>query len=152
MALVLKASFGHDLDELRADLEAVEIGLGRLVNKVGKRKLAPLVAEVQALMPFDAEHRGWPAGDRGEPDPEDPGHIRESVKGGIGTTSNRFGIFTTHPGGPVHWWGGTIRPKGHTITIHPEPGAGEEFVSKTADEVVAAVDDEFDQLLRRNRL
>lgn len=150
MALIVKARFGHDLDELRADLESVESGLGKLVGEVGKRKLGPLVAEVQGLMPFDPEHRGWPPGDEGKPDPEDPGHIRDSIKGGSSAT--RFNVYTTHPGGPVHWWGGAIRPRGPTITIEHAPGAGEDFISKVDEDVVADIDDALDRLLRRNGL
>lgn len=148
MALRLSARFGHDLEDLRQDLDSVEVGLGKLVGEVGKRKLAPLVAEVQGLMPYDPEHRGWPAGDRGERDPQDPGHIQDSVHGGV--ARNSFTVFTTHPGGPVHWWGGTIRPQGPVITIVPQAGAGEEFTSKVGDEVVADIDNALGDLLRRH--
>lgn len=150
MALILKARFRHDLEELRRDLDSVEVGLGKLVSEVGKKKLAPLVAEVQGLMPFDPQHRGWPAGDEGKPDSEDPGHIRDSVKGGSSAT--RFNVYTTHPGGPWHWWGGTIRPKGHPITIRPEAAPGTDFVSKVEHDVVDSIDDALDGLLRRHGL
>lgn len=149
MALVLKASL-PDIDALRRDLDSVEIGLGWLVGEVGREKLQPLVAEVQGLMPFDARHRGWPPGDIGEPDPEDPGHIRDSIKGTSSAT--RLSVATTHPGGPVHWWGGTIRPRGTPIEIHNEAGAGEDFTSRVADEVVRDVEDALDSLLRRHHL
>lgn len=150
MAVLLKARFRNDLRELRADLESVERGMGRLVGEVGKRELAPLVAEVQGLMPFDSTHRGWKSHDENWNAKEDPGHIRESVSGV--SSANRFSVVTTHPGGPVHWWGGQIRPHGGEITIRPEAGAGENFVSKVEADVVDAIDDALDQLLRRHRL
>lgn len=146
MTIILKTGFGHTLDDVRRDLDSVEIGLGRLVGEVGKRKLGPLIAEVQALMPFDPTHRGW----RGEHKAPDPGHIRESITGS--SSASRFSVVTTHPGGPVHWWGGTIRPRKTPIEIHHEAGAGEDFVSKTGDEVAADIESALDHLLRRHGL
>lgn len=147
MALILKARFGHDLDEVRQALDAVEVGLGKLVGEVGSKKLGPLIAEVQGFLPYDPTHRGWPPTDMGEPDPLDPGHIRDSVTGS--SDSSRFNIITTHPGGPVHWWGGTIRPRGVPITIRKEAGAGEDFTSKVEEDVARDVTQALDDLLRR---
>lgn len=146
MALILKARLGHDLDELRRDLDSVELGLGKLVGDVGKRKLGPLVRDVKALMPFDPTHRGW----KGEHKAPDPGHVRDSISGTA--TRARFSVVTTHPGGPVHWWGGTISPRRAAITIHGRPGGGDEFIDRTAEEVVAEIDKALDDLLRRHGL
>lgn len=139
-----------DLQSLRQDLDSVELGLGRLVGEVGRKKLAPLVAEVQGLMPFDPSHRGWRGHDETWRAKDDPGHIRDSVTGG--SARDRFTVYTTHPGGPVHWWGGSIRPRGVSIAIHHEAGAGEDFTSVKADEVARDLDSALGELLDLHRL
>lgn len=150
MASAIKAGFGHELDHLRADLESVEIGLGRLVAEVAKPKLAPLIAEMQKLLPFDPSHRGW----RGEHKDRDPGHIRDSLRGGTFARGGTSGltVYTTHPGGPVHWWGGTISPRKAEIEITAKPGAGEQFTAKTADQVGQDVKEALDRLLAEHGL
>lgn len=140
MASTIKAGFGHDLQELIRDLDSFEFGLGKLVGEVAREQLGPVVAEVPALLPFDPEHRGW----RGKHKRPDPGHIRASVKGS--TAGNSLTVRTTHPGGPVHWWSGTIAPRGHEITITRRPGAGPDFVSRKAAQVGRDVEAALDRL------
>lgn len=150
MASYIKAGFEHDLAELRADLESVELGLGSLVAKVAKPKLAPLIAEMQKLLPFDPSHRGW----RGEHKHPDPGHIRDSLRGGTFTRADSSGltVYTSHPGGPVHWWGGTISPREAEIQIKARPGAGDQFTAKTAEKVGQDVKEALDRLLAEHGL
>lgn len=146
MALTVKAAFGHDLEKLRRDLDAVEVGLGRLVGEVAKEELTPVLAEVAGLLPHDPLHRGW----RGKEKRQDPGHISDSVRGSTDATG--LLVYSSHPGGPVHWWGGTIEPRQHTIEIHSPAGAGREFVSKEAEAVGRRVDDALDRLMTEHGL
>lgn len=143
--MVINAGFGRDLDQVRADLDAVQVGLGKLIAQTAKDELRPIVSEVEQLLPFDPTHRGWkgwnPAGWKAK---RDPGHIRASVRGG--TTTKVLTVYTTHPGGPVHWWGGKIAPAGTTIEIRHRPGAGAEFTSKTSDKVANDLGRALDQL------
>lgn len=146
--LVIKGDF-PDLQEVQQDLDAVEIGLASLVAKVAKEQLGPVIAEVEKHLPYDPSHRGW-AGWNPSWKHKDPGHIRDSIEG----SSDRGGLVirTTHPGGPVHWWGGTIAPSGHPITITRQAGAGKDFQSTTANKVAHDVENALDRLCREHGL
>lgn len=146
MALTIKAGFGTDLVELAEDLEAVEHGLSKLLGEIIGEKVQPIVAEMQGLLPYDSAHRGW----RGETKRRDPGHIRDSLKGEL----NRSGavIRTSHPGGPVHWWGGVISPRNAEIEIRKHPEGGEDFTSSKAEEVGRALEDAVERFLQRRGL
>lgn len=150
MASFVKAGFGRDLNQARLDLDSVGIGLGKLVSERAKEKLTPILSEVRALLPYDSTHRGWDGFDPSWKAKRDPGHIRDSVKGG--TLGNTLTVYSSHPGGPTHWWSGTISPKGHPLTIHHLPGAGQDFVSKTADRVGRDVADALDRLCAEHGL
>lgn len=148
MANIIRGGFTHTLEEVRDSLEAVEDGLGRLVGETGKTHLAPLIAEVKGLLPYDSTHRGWRGWNPTTWKARDPGHIRDSITGGVTATS--FTVVTTHPGGSVHWWGGSIKPAGSTIRIEHLPGAGDDFTSREAETVAADIDRALGQLLRRH--
>jgi hypothetical protein len=145
MASEIKATF-PDLRELQRDLESVELGLGHLVAEVAAEQLGQIIAEVQALLPFDPEHRGW----RGKHKRPDPGHIRDSVKGAV--SGNSLIVRSTHPGGPVHWWSGTIAPRGTELTIERRPGAGPDFVSSKEAQVGRDLQQAYDRLAREHGL
>jgi hypothetical protein len=146
--LVIKAGFPN-LQDVQDDLEAVEIGAGRLVNDVAKKQLGPVVAEVEQHLPYDPQHRGWKGWDASWAS-RDPGHIRDSVVGS--TAGGGLTVRSTHPGGPVHWWSGTIAPSGTPITITRQAGAGPDFQSKTADKVALDVENALDRLCREHGL
>lgn len=145
MASTIRASF-RNIADVQAALESVELGLGRLIGDVAKEQLTPIIHEVQTLLPFDPTHRGW----KGEHKRPDPGHIRDSVVGGV--TGNALTIRSTHPGGPVHWWGGTIAPRGAEITIERRLGAGPDFTSRKAEQVGRDVENALDRLCREHGL
>lgn len=145
MALTVRAGF-HDVEEVRRDLDSLEVGLSKVVSVFARRRFGPVLAEVQGLMPFDSEHRGWRGHDASWHDPEDPGHIRASVTGR--PLAGGFAIETSHPGGPVHWWGGAIRPRESVIEIHHLAGAGEDFVSKEAEDAGRRFDEDVERELR----
>jgi hypothetical protein len=87
----------EDLKELRADLEAVEIGLGREVAAM-KREAAGLVSGRAARFSQTT-----------------PGRITGELAGSLkprGAT-----VVTTVPQGPVHEFGGTIAPRGTPFRI-----------------------------------
>lgn len=145
MGSTVKASV-PDLRDLERQLLALDTRLKGLVGDVARSKLGPLVREVSEAFPFDPAHRGW---GRAKTRPSrgkrrDPGHIRDSVAGTV--DRGQLAIRTTHPGGAVHWWGGTIAPKGASIRI-PQSG-GEDFSSRKAREVADAVAVALERLLR----
>lgn len=148
--LVIKGDF-PGLTEVQQDLEAVRLGLGSLVGEVSKKELGPLIAEVEQHLPYDPAHRGWRGFKKGDwKASKDPGHIKASVVGGV--AGNSLTIRSTHPGGPVHWWGGTIAPSGTPIHIERQAGAGPDFESRTADKVARNVESALDRLCREHGL
>jgi hypothetical protein len=146
--LVIKGDF-PDLQAVRDSLDALEVGLAPLVGKTAAKRLGPVIAEVEQHLPYDPTHRGWKGWDPSWAS-KDPGHVRSSVVGAA--TGNGLVIRSTHPGGPVHWWGGTIAPSGHPITITRQPGAGLDFAAKTADKVARDVENALDRLCREHGL
>lgn len=150
MASYVKAGFGRDLRLLQEELDAIDVGLARLVKDTANAHVGPIIAEVQALLPFDPEHRGWKRGGRGRKR-RDPGHIRDSVHADP-LSRGALTIVSSHSGGPVHWWSGTIAPKGTEIKIERRPGAGADYVSRKADEVGRDVADALDRLIAEHGL
>lgn len=153
MASYVRAGFGRDLAALIADLESVEIGLGRIVAETLVPKLDPLVAEIRALMPFDPSHRGWRAARtrQSRRKRRDPGHIRDSVRGGM--RGSTLVIEAGHPGGAPTWWAPShIEPKGSVIELKHRPGTGHDFESAAAEEVGRAVQQAYDRLAREHGL
>lgn len=134
-----------DLRDLRADLDAVQIGLGRQVNKALATSAKPIAALARDLAPFDATHRGW----RWNHPYPDPGHIRDNIK----ARGAAYGaaIVSTHPGGPVHEFGGSIAPRGKPIQI--ERTAYTQKAGATLGERVERdAMDALDELLDRHNL
>lgn len=107
MANTLRTSI-QNVAEVRADLEAVGIGLGRLLTEIFKEGAEIAAAGARPLTPFDPEHD--PARKDGLP------HIADSLYV-IGLASGAA-VAARHPGAVVHEFGGTIAPKGHEIEIH----------------------------------
>lgn len=93
--------------ELRADLEAVQLGLGREIARTMKEAAGLAVEAAQPLTPYDPQHSTT----REDSLP----HIRDSlyaVAFGAGAA-----VASRHPGAVVHEYGGTIAPAGHPIKI-----------------------------------
>lgn len=148
--LVITAAFDHDINEVEESLAAVERDVGKLIREVAKRELAPVVASIKALLPYDPAHRGWKGHDSTWHAKKDPGHIRDSVVAAV--AGNSLVVRSTHPGGPVHWWGGTIRPRSSVIEIHPRPGGGAEFVTAEAERAGDRFDSALGELLHSHNL
>jgi hypothetical protein len=60
-------------------------------------------------------------------------------------------LYTTHPGGAVHEFGGTIAPKGTPITITADRYA-EQAGQQQADRVADAAEARVDRALQKHRL
>lgn len=146
MASEIRAGFTRDLTEVSERLEAVEHGLARLLGDVVTDSTRPLIAEIKGLLPFDPTHRGW----RGRHRRRDPGHIRDSIRALVDRRG--LAIRTTHPGGPVHWWGGSISPRKTTIDIAHAPGAGDDFTTRKADQIGRDLDEAVGRLLAEHGL
>ena len=133
-----------DLRDLRADLEAVELGLGRALNRALVEAAEPIAATAKRLAPFDATHRGWRWNHeaRGY---KDPGHLRDSI------TSRGTTIGSTHPAAPVHEFGGDIAPRGEPFRI-PRSAYALTAGETEAGQVERKANSAIDQLLRRNNL
>lgn len=132
-----------DLREIRADLEAVEDGLGAAVDRAILQVAAPVLGRAERLAPYDSTHRGHRGSD------EDPGHIRDSLH--MRPTPYGAALYSTHPGAPVHEYGGTIAPKGTPFFIPPQAyalTAGESH----ADALERKATVEVDRLLRHHDL
>lgn len=95
-------------NELRADLEAVKVGLGRELTRTVKDAVGLVLPAARALAPYDRQH----AESRKDSLP----HIRDSMYI-IALGSAGAAVAARHPGTIVHQWGGTIAPRGHPITI-----------------------------------
>lgn len=93
--------------ELRRDLEALSIGLGRELTRTVKDAVGLVLPPARVLAPYDPEH----AANRKDGLP----HIRDSMY--ALALGNSAAIAARHPGTIVHQWGGTIAPRGHAITI-----------------------------------
>lgn len=130
-----------DPRELRADLEAVELGLGRAINRALTEAAEPIAAEAKRLAPFDARHRGW---DWRHPYP-DPGHLRDSI------FAHGPAVVSTHPAALVHEYGGDIAPKGVPFRIRQAAyaqTAGETHAGQAERKAMNALD----RLLRQHNL
>lgn len=130
------------LGELRADLEAVELGLGAELGKVIKEAAAPMVTETMANAPYDPDHLlnrkdGLP-------------HIRDSISSRF-SVSGAVEIVSRHPGAVVHEFGGVIAPSGHEITIH-ESAMARRAGEDQAEELERRAASGIDELLRSRNL
>lgn len=107
MANTIRTSV-QNVAEIRADLEAVSVGLGRLLTETLKEAAEIAAAGARPLTPFDPQHDS--ARKDGLP------HIADSLYV-IGLASGAA-VASRHPGAVVHEYGGTIAPKGKAIEIH----------------------------------
>ena len=131
------------LVELRKDLDSAELGLGREVNRVARAMAYPVVAETARNAPFDPEHRGHPD--------DDLPHIKDSFS--VRVIPGGAAIVTSHPGGPVWEFGGTIYPQGPDQPIDiPEYAMARRAGEDKADEAEAAAGRAVDRLLRQHNL
>lgn len=131
-----------DLRELRADLEAVELGLGVELGKVIKEAAAPVVTETKVNAPYDPDHLqnrkdGLP-------------HIRDSISSRLSVTG-ALEVVSPHPGAAVWEFGGVIAPAGHEIQI-PEAAMARQAGEDTAPELEQRVQHAIDGLLSRRNL
>jgi len=106
----LAANF-QNLTDLRADLEAVEAGLGRALADAIEDDAQPLLAETKSLVPLGPGPR--PGADPTSSDALP--HIRDMIS--VDVRGGTVAIVAAHPGAIVHEWGGTIAPKGTAIHI-----------------------------------
>jgi phage gpG-like protein len=130
------------LRELLRDLDAIDEEIGRAVREAIAAGAEPILRRANTLAPFDPLHRGHRKGAK-----TDPGHIRDSLY--LEPAPGGARLRTTHPGAPVHHWGGTIAPRGTAITIRAK-----EFASKAGREVDITdhVAREIDRLLAAHNL
>ena len=93
--------------DLRADLEAVRLGLGRELTRTLKDAAGLATQATKPLTPFDPLHRVTR--------PDGLPHIRDSVFAiALGSGA---AVASRHPGAVVHEYGGTIAPRGKPIQI-----------------------------------
>lgn len=127
----------QDLRQLRADLESVELGLGREVNEALREGAEPVRLQAAA---------NTPVGPGPQSAKDNLPHIAETLQ----TVPRAYGaaIVSRHPGAGVLEYGGTIAPKGKPIHFTPHEmarRAGEEKAGEVQNRVVAALD----RLLKR---
>lgn len=149
MASTVSISAG-DAREVAADLEAVELGLGRAAREGAAQGAQPILAQAITNAPFDALHRGWRRGTqpRGRK-AKDPGHINANLR----LEARAFGaaLVTTHPAGALFEFGGTIAPQGVDISIAPHLYAARAGEQK-GDEAARETARNLDELLRAHGL
>lgn len=148
MADTLRLPVGFDTTELQRDLESVEHGLGRTLTDV-LRKTAGIVADTAPrFTPYDPAHDytrkdGLP-------------HLRDTF--GARAAGGTATVTTTHPGGPVHEFGGTIAPRSHGVTghgadIHIKPSQmAHRALDAVQDRVSADLADRLERLVRSHNL
>lgn len=130
MASSIRAAWAGLADTQR-DLDAVEHGIGRLVPAAVAAAAEPIVARARALTPVG-------------PGPRGPGDALPHIAATLYAQPRGSGaaIVSTHPGGPVLEYGGTIAPRGTPITIKSQAMA-----HRAADATLAAVDRDLEQRL-----
>lgn len=106
MANTIRTSI-QNVAEIRADLDAVSIGLGRELGKAFKEAANLALAGAGPLTPYDPLHDA--AREDGLP------HIRDSLY--VTGLASGAAVASRHPGAVVHEFGGTIAPKGQPIEI-----------------------------------
>lgn len=142
MADTIRLPVGVDVAELRRDLESVEVGLDKLVTEALREAGTTVVRATPPFAPFDPDHDfkrkdGLP-------------HLRETFSARVlgGRTAT---IGTTHPGGQVHEYGGTIAPRTHGVTrqgadIKIKPSR---MAHKAADKVAPQLEQDLARRLQR---
>ena len=112
------------LRDLLRDLDAIDKDFGQTVRQAIVRAADPILAQAKRNAPYDPTHRGHR---HHLGSAADPGHIRDSLF--IEEAPRGANLRTTHPGAPVHHWGGTIAPRGTSITIKRQ-----EFASRAGQQ------------------
>lgn len=135
--LRLRTDFDR-LKDLQADLEAVQIGLGRQVASAKSEASGIIAGRARRLTPVGP----GPIAGAKHPDDRLP-HIRDTIRG------TARGVVTTHPGGLVHEWGGTIRPRGAPIQIR-RSAMTQKGAAREQARVERLLDRRVDELLDRH--
>lgn len=136
MAVKLRAK--TDLLGVQHRLEALNLELGREVEKLRRRAAELIVPKARAHVPITHY-------------PTRRGHLAASLAAGSGQVrsgGSGFGVISRVPQGGVHEFGGTIAPRGYPIRIRPSRMAtlgGEESLPQVDELLREGVDD----LLRR---
>lgn len=142
------ARIAVDANAAREALQAVELGLGKEVNRAIAEGAKPIRAEAEHLAPYDPTHRGWEGHDETWAS-DDPGHIKDSLS--IRSAAYGAALVSTHPGAIVHEFGGTISPAGFPITIERQAFAATAGETKTGV-VESRVEQAIEALCRRHGL
>lgn len=148
MAISNDLTFGTSVDtrDLRADLESVQVGLGRQVGKLLQQAADPIARQARNLAPYDPQHR-TNRKDR-------LGHLRDSITVG-GASAAAATVVSTHPAAAVFEWNDGVRPsiapRGVPLTLDAV-----QMAHKAADQQLAAVErtvaDGIDRLIASHGL
>lgn len=141
MASRLYVKADRAFDDLLAELRRVDREMEGRVAQAIVRGSDPILAQARRNAPYDPTHRGHR---HAHAQGSDPGHIRDSL--GLRAAPYGAALYTTHPGAPVHHWGGSIAPRGTPIYFERSEFATRAGEQK-ADRVAEAVDREIDRLL-----
>jgi hypothetical protein len=140
MASTLKASF-QNVQDVRADLESVQLGLGRELSAVIREAGQPLAQRAAALTP-----RG--------PGPRSPRdnlpHVAETIIASPIATGVQ--VVSTHPAAGWLNFGGTIRPHRNQPIRIPGHGMGEKAGEQLIGRVEQRLSERIDALLRTHGL
>jgi hypothetical protein len=142
MADSVKLHVAIDLRGLQQDLESVQLGLGPAAGRAVRSTAEIVAGATPALTPVDPGHRA----DRKDHLP----HLAETYATAT-ISATAAAITTSHPGGPVHEYGGTIAPKGKAITIEASAMAHRAF-DQQADRAEENLARNVDRLLTENHL
>ncbi len=120
------------LRETQRDLEAVSLGLGRELARVIREGADSLVPAARSNTPFGP----GPQSAR-----DNLPHIGDTLSARASATT--ASIVSSHPGAPVHEYGGEIAPKGVPITIRQSAmahRAGEQELPRFERDLKSAID------------
>jgi phage gpG-like protein len=129
---------GPDTRDLLYELSLVSKDLKRTVEAALVDAAKPVLAQARRNAPYDPSHRGW----RGNTAASDPGHIRDSLE--LRKAPYGVALTTSHPGAPVHHWGGHIAPRGDPIYF-----PGTEFATRAAEQQAGAVSNRVETAIDR---
>jgi hypothetical protein len=141
MADTIRASF-QNLNEVRRQLNAIEIGLPKELTSELEESSRYLVGLTRLLTPVGPGPGPW----LGHSDDDLP-HMRDMFE--VQARGGTIALITTHPGGLVHEWGGTIQPAGQPITIKRSQ-MGHRALKTELPRLEAAVIERIDALIARN--
>lgn len=129
-----------DTRELRKDLEAVKLGLGKELDGALADSVLPIAIRARDLAPYDPNHRD----DRKDGLP----HLRDTIAPKV---SAGVAQVVGDVRGPVWEYGGHIAPRGVRIQIPRRQMAHRAFDEKAAD-VERALDTRLERLLTLHHL